>query len=68
MHLHLLDIQATFALTNDFLVLFYWKGMRKEVKRFVQECDACQRNKSETVASPGLSQLTTTFSSYPSLV
>lgn len=47
MHLHLLDIQATFALTNDFLKLFYWKGMRKEVKRFEQECDACQRNKSE---------------------
>ncbi|KAF7117140.1 hypothetical protein RHSIM_RhsimUnG0001600 [Rhododendron simsii] len=35
---------------------FYWKGMKKAVFKFVAECDVCQRNKTETVASPGLLQ------------
>lgn len=37
---------------------FYWKGMKKEVYKYVSECecDVCQRNKTETVASPGLLQ------------
>lgn len=35
---------------------FYWKRMRKEVCRFVAECDIWQRNKSENIASPGLLQ------------
>lgn len=30
--------------------------MRREVKCFVQECDVCQRNKGETIASPGFLQ------------
>lgn len=36
---------------------FYWKGMRKELFAFVANCDTCQRNKTETVAVPGLLQL-----------
>lgn len=24
---------------------FYWKGMQKEVKRWVPQCDICQKNK-----------------------
>nr|MDZ8005255.1 RNase H-like domain-containing protein [Nostoc sp. DedSLP05] len=35
---------------------FYWKGMKKDVQKFVAECDTCQRQKGETVASPGLLQ------------
>ena len=35
---------------------FYWKGMKKAVLQFVAECDICQRNKNETVATPGLLQ------------
>jgi hypothetical protein len=25
--------------------LFYWKGMKTQVRKFVQECDICQRAK-----------------------
>lgn len=35
---------------------FYWRGLKGSVNRFVAECDVCQRNKGETVASPGLLQ------------
>ncbi|KAF7116358.1 hypothetical protein RHSIM_RhsimUnG0031100 [Rhododendron simsii] len=35
---------------------FYWKGMKRAVLKFVAECDTCQRNKNETVASPALLQ------------
>ncbi|GFS33773.1 O-fucosyltransferase family protein [Actinidia rufa] len=35
---------------------FHWKGMKKDVFKFMAECDTCQRNKNETVASPGLLQ------------
>lgn len=35
---------------------FFWKGLKKEVFAFVAACDTCQRNKTETVASPGLLQ------------
>ncbi|WVZ15235.1 hypothetical protein V8G54_012801 [Vigna mungo] len=34
----------------------YWKGMTKDIKRFVQQCQVCQRNKYDTAASPGLLQ------------
>lgn len=33
---------------------FYWKGTKKDIYNNIQECSVCQRNKSETVASPGL--------------
>lgn len=36
--------------------VFHWKGMKNEVKKFVEECATCQANKGETVASPGLLQ------------
>uniref|UniRef100_A0A2P2Q7U9 Integrase zinc-binding domain-containing protein n=1 Tax=Rhizophora mucronata TaxID=61149 RepID=A0A2P2Q7U9_RHIMU len=35
---------------------FYWKGMKKKIRRFVTECDVYQRYKSESVAFPGLLQ------------
>ena len=35
---------------------FYWKNIRKEICRFVAECDICQRNKSENIACPSLLQ------------
>ena len=35
---------------------FHWKGMKKDVFKFVADRDPCQLNKYETVASPGLLQ------------
>ena len=35
---------------------FYWEGMRKEVRRFIKECDICQQNKSENIHPAGLMQ------------
>ncbi|GJW75785.1 retrotransposable element Tf2 [Tanacetum coccineum] len=37
--------------------LFYWKGMRKQVKQFVRECFVCQKCKPDLSAYPGLLQL-----------
>jgi len=34
----------------------YWKGMTKDVRRFVQQCQVCQRSKYDTSASTGLLQ------------
>ncbi|GJT84891.1 pentatricopeptide repeat-containing protein [Tanacetum coccineum] len=36
--------------------LFYWKGLHKTVKKYVRECDVCQRNKADLAAYPGLLQ------------
>ena len=33
---------------------FYWKGMYKDIPKYVAECDTCQRNKNENVMTPGL--------------
>ena len=33
---------------------FYWKGIYKDIQKYVAECDTCQRNKSENVVTPGL--------------
>jgi hypothetical protein len=33
--------------------IFYWKGMKQDIKQFVAECEVCQRQKGETIASPG---------------
>nr|CAD1844221.1 unnamed protein product [Ananas comosus var. bracteatus] len=35
---------------------FYWRGLHKDAKKFVNECDICQRNKSESMAPAGLLQ------------
>jgi hypothetical protein len=35
---------------------FFWDGMKKDVHTFVEECDVCQRNKGETIKSPGTLQ------------
>jgi hypothetical protein len=35
---------------------FYWKGMRKDIKKYVKECAMCQENKHETVHPAGLLQ------------
>jgi hypothetical protein len=35
---------------------FYWKGMRKDIKKYVKECVVCQENKHETVHPADLLQ------------
>lgn len=36
--------------------VFTWKGLSKQVRQFVRNCQVCQASKSETVAYPGLLQ------------
>ena len=36
--------------------VFFWKGMQKQVRQFIRQCDICQRYKNEVNASPGLLQ------------
>lgn len=45
--------QATYMRVNG---LFYWPGMKKAVKEYIQSCDVCQRCKNESVPSLGLLQ------------
>lgn len=45
------------ATLKKLLTVFYWKGMTKNVKVFVQKGDGCQRSKAYLAASPGLLQL-----------
>ena len=33
-----------------------WPGVKKAVKKFVAECDICQRNHYESISPPGLLQ------------
>jgi hypothetical protein len=35
---------------------FFWDGMKQDIRNFVAECEVCQRNKGETVKSPGTLQ------------
>ena len=39
---------------------FYWPGLRADVKKYVRECDTCQRLKHET-CSPASLLIVTTF-------
>jgi hypothetical protein len=38
-------------------VLFFWDGMKQDIRNFVVECEVCQHNKGETVKSLGTLQL-----------
>ena len=33
---------------------FFWKGMSRDIQKYVAECDTCQKNKSENIMTPGL--------------
>lgn len=35
---------------------FYWPGLKKDVEKYVQLCDACKRSKAENCKYPGLLQ------------
>jgi hypothetical protein len=35
---------------------FYWQGMKSDIRKFIRECDTCQRVKSENVSPAGLLQ------------
>jgi hypothetical protein len=41
---------------NGSNVLFFWEGMKQDVRTFVVECEVCQHNKGQTVKSPGTLQ------------
>jgi hypothetical protein len=45
--------QKTFARGRHYL---FWEGMKKDILHFVTECELCQRNKGETINSPGALQ------------
>lgn len=36
--------------------MFYWKGLKRDVESFVQQCQVCQQAKHELIHSPGLLQ------------
>lgn len=36
--------------------IFYWKGIRQQVKEFIKQCDTCQRHKTENLPPTGLLQ------------
>jgi hypothetical protein len=35
---------------------FYWQGMRKDIEKFIRECDTCQQNKHDNLYPAGLLQ------------
>lgn len=44
------------ATINRISSIFWWPSLNKDVKNWVQQCEACQRCKSEHLPSPGLLQ------------
>ena len=44
-------MQATFKRITTIL---FWKGMKKQVRQYISECDSCQRFKYDNSASPRL--------------
>lgn len=46
-------IQVSYVRAN---AMFYWPGMKGDIKRTILECDVCRRCKGENVPYPGLLQ------------
>lgn len=46
-------VEATHMKINS---IFYWKGLKKDIRETIRNCDICLRNKSENVLYPGLLQ------------
>ncbi|GKU89513.1 hypothetical protein SLEP1_g3642 [Rubroshorea leprosula] len=44
------------ASTKRLVLLFYWKGLEKDVRQYIRQCDVCQRYKPENTPTPGLLQ------------
>ncbi|GKV48666.1 hypothetical protein SLEP1_g55467 [Rubroshorea leprosula] len=44
------------ASTKRLALLFYWKGLEKDVRQYIRQCDVCQRYKPENTPTPGLLQ------------
>ena len=44
------------AIVKRLAAVFYWKGLRREVRQFFKECGVCQRCKADLAASAGLLQ------------
>jgi hypothetical protein len=47
------SFQKTYASARCY---FFWAGLKKDILQFVTKCEVCQRNKGETVKSPGILQ------------
>jgi hypothetical protein len=48
--------QGSLKHMTEFKRSFFWDGMKQDIRQFVAECEVCQRNKGETVKSPGTLQ------------
>lgn len=46
-------VKATHHRVKQF---FFWKGLKKDLENFVQQCQTCQQAKHELIPSPGLLQ------------
>ncbi|GKV13501.1 hypothetical protein SLEP1_g24501 [Rubroshorea leprosula] len=44
------------ASTKRLAFLFYWKGLEKDVRQYIRQCDVCQRYKPKNTPTPGLLQ------------
>ncbi|GKV41615.1 hypothetical protein SLEP1_g49122 [Rubroshorea leprosula] len=44
------------ASTKRLALLFYWKGLEKDVRQYIRQCDVCQHYKPENTPTPGLLQ------------
>ena len=45
-----------FRTYKSIAALLYWEGMKKDVHKYVQGCETCQRNKYETLSPASLLQ------------